>query len=199
MYIETSSNNQGNKVFVSSERIDIIQITIITFCHNRFSTSDVTLRAMGRFRIQLLLEENTWSTQYNIPKNDQYGNSSTDWTLVHLNFTIENYGNKLTYDQIDTPHSNMCFSNMSIPRSVYKEDKIFYFKDLFESIPDYRKVLLVFLIKNNADFLNERGFLKNDIDSSNKEFKNTLLQQYEEYLDYIKKEEDSISERNLNK
>ena len=39
----------------------------------------------------------------------------------------------------------------------------FYFKDLFESIPDYSKfVLLVFLIKNQNDLLTERGFLKNN-------------------------------------
>ena len=60
---------------------------------------------MGRFRIQLLLEDNTWSTRYNISKNDQYSDTSTEWTLVSLNFTEQNYGNKLIYDQIDTPHS----------------------------------------------------------------------------------------------
>ena len=31
-------------------------------------------------------------------------------------------------------------------------DNIYYFKDLVESIPDYRKsVVLLFLIKNNVD------------------------------------------------
>ena len=39
-----------------------------------------------------------------------------------------------------------------------------YFTDLFESIPDYKKpVLLMFLIKNDVNFLNECGFLKGDI------------------------------------
>ena len=34
-----------------------------------------------------------------------------------------------------------------------------YFKDLFNSIPDYRKIyLLMFLIKNDVNFLNECGF-----------------------------------------
>ena len=61
---------------------------------------------MGRFRIELLLEDNTWSTRYNIPKNDRYSDTSTDWTLVILNFTIENYGIRLVYDQIDTPHAD---------------------------------------------------------------------------------------------
>ena len=37
-----------------------------------------------------------------------------------------------------------------------------FFKDFFESITDYRKiVLLLFLIKNDSDLLNECGFLKN--------------------------------------
>ena len=120
MYIETSSNNHGNKVFVSFERTDIIQISNITFYYNRFSilTND-SKKSMGRFRIQLLLEDNTWSTRYNIPKNDRYSDSSTQWTLVNLNFTIENYGIRLIYDQIDTPHADMCFSNITITHSVY--------------------------------------------------------------------------------
>ena len=120
MYIETSSNNHGNNVFVSFERTDIIQITNITFYSNRFSilTND-SLKSMGRFRIQLLLEDNTWSTRYNIPKNDRYSDTSTDWTLINLNFTVENYGIKLIYDQIDTPHADMCFSNITITHSVY--------------------------------------------------------------------------------
>ena len=32
---------------------------------------------MGCFRIQLLLDDNTWSTRYNIPENDQYIDSPT--------------------------------------------------------------------------------------------------------------------------
>ena len=72
MYIKTSSNIQGNIVFVSWERTDVIQITNITLFCNRFSilTND-SLKSMGRFRIQLLIEDNTWSTRYNIAKNDQ--------------------------------------------------------------------------------------------------------------------------------
>ena len=83
MYYDTSSNNDGHeKVFVSWERTDIIQITNITFYYNRFSilTND-SLKSIGRFRIQLLLEVNTWCTQYTKPKNSQYSNSSIDWTF----------------------------------------------------------------------------------------------------------------------
>ena len=121
MYIETSSNNHGHeRVFVSWERTDIIQITNITFYYNRFSilTND-SLKSMGRFRIQLLSEDNTWSTRYNIPKNDRYIDLSTDWTLVSLNFNVENYGIKLIYDEMDTAHADMCFSNITITHSVY--------------------------------------------------------------------------------
>ena len=74
---------------------------------------------MGRFRVQLLLKDNIWTTQYTINKNDQYSNNSTDWTLLNLNITIENYGIKLIYDQIDIAHADMCFSDISITHSVY--------------------------------------------------------------------------------
>ena len=120
MYIETSSNNHGPNVFVSWERTDIIQIINITFYYNRFSIlPNDSLNSMGRFRIQLLLEDNTWSTQYTIAIITQYGDNSTDWTLLNLNFTVEIYGIRLYYDQIDTAHADMCFSNISITHSVY--------------------------------------------------------------------------------
>ena len=120
MYIETSSNNHGNNVFVSWERIDIIQITNITFSYKRFSIlTDDSKKSMGRFRIQLLLEDNTWNTQYTIPKTTQYSDNSTDWTLLNLDFSIKNYGIRLYYDQIDTAHADMCFSNITLTLSVY--------------------------------------------------------------------------------
>ena len=74
---------------------------------------------MGRFRIQLFLGDNIWSTQYTSPKNNQYSNSSTEWKVLYLDFTVENYGIKLIYDQIDTPHADMCFSIITITHSVY--------------------------------------------------------------------------------
>ena len=108
------------KCFLSFERTDIIQIKNITFYYNSFSilTND-SLKSMGRFRIQLLLEDNTWSTQYTIAKNTQYSDKSTDWTFINLDFTVENYGKKLIYDQMDTAHSDMCFSKITITLSVY--------------------------------------------------------------------------------
>ena len=74
---------------------------------------------MGCFKIQLLLEDNTWSTRYNTPKNDRYSDTSTQWTKLSLNFSEENYGNKLIYDEIDTPHADMCFSGITITHCVY--------------------------------------------------------------------------------
>ena len=74
---------------------------------------------MGRFRIQLLLEDNTWSTQNTIAKNTQYSDNSTNWALLNLDYTVKKYGIKLIYDQIDKPHADMCFSNITITLSVY--------------------------------------------------------------------------------
>ena len=62
-----------------------------------------------------------------------------------------------------------------------------YFKDLFESICEYRKiVLIIFLIQNDDNSLKEIGFSKNDINRLNLECKNILLDQFEEYLSYKK-------------
>ena len=91
MYIETSGyNSNGVNIFFSWERTDIIRISNITFYYNRFSSSDANLRAIGRLQIQLLLQDNTWSTKYTTPKNDRFSDSSTEWTLINLDFTIEN-------------------------------------------------------------------------------------------------------------
>ena len=78
MHIETSSIIHGNTVFISFERTDIIQIKNITSYYNRFSIlSNDSLKSMGRFRIPMLLADNSWSTRYNKPKNGRYSNSST--------------------------------------------------------------------------------------------------------------------------
>ena len=106
MYIETSGSNSGDNVFVSFERTDIIQITNITFYYNRYTAHNPS---MGRFKVQLLLDDNTWNTQYTIDKNTQYSSSPTEWTLLNLDFTEENYGIKLVYDEIDTAHADMFF------------------------------------------------------------------------------------------
>ena len=60
MYIETSSGNHGNGVFVSFERTDTVHITYIAFYYNRFSSlnKDI-LKSKGWLRIQLLLADKT--------------------------------------------------------------------------------------------------------------------------------------------
>ena len=196
MYIETSSNNHGSEnIFVSWERTDIIQITNITFYYNRFSilTHD-PLKSMSRFRIQFLLENNTWSTQYTIPKNDQYSDNSTDWTLLNLDVTVENYGTKIIYDQIDTALADMCFSNITITFLYIKKENSIYFGDTFESKLDYRKILLIiFLIKNDPDLLLEIGFSERDITRLKLEFRKTLIEEHENYLDFIKMKKSLLS------
>ena len=121
MYIETSSNNHGLNIFVSWERADIIQITNITFYYNRFSIlTDDNLKYMGRFRIQLFLENNICSTQYTIARNTQYSDNPNDWTFFYLDFTVENCGIKLILDQIDTARSDMRFLKITITHSVHR-------------------------------------------------------------------------------
>ena len=74
-----------------------------------------------------------------------------------------------------------------------------YFKDIFESIHDYRKiVLLIFLIQNDKNLLKEIGFSKKGINLLNLEFKNIILEEFEKYLSYIKNEEESVLEKFLN-
>ena len=74
-----------------------------------------------------------------------------------------------------------------------------YFKDIIESIHDYKKiVLLIFLIQNDKNLLHEVGFSQRDINRLSIEFKNILLEEFEEYLAYIKNEEESVLEKFLN-
>ena len=121
MFIESSSNNHGNITYVTFERTDIIQITNITFCYNRFSILiNDSLKRMGRFRIQLLLEDNTWIDQNTMAENSVYKISSTEWTVLILDFTVENFGIKLVYDRIQSAHADMCFSNITINHSYIK-------------------------------------------------------------------------------
>ena len=46
-----------------------------------------------------------------------------------------------------------------------------YFKDIFESIHDYKKIILIiFLIQNDKNLLKEIGFSKTDINRLSIEF-----------------------------
>ena len=74
---------------------------------------------MGRFGIHLLLEDNTWITKCHMSRNSTYSSSFTEWSLLNLDITESNYGIRLFYDEIDTPHANLCFKNITITHSVY--------------------------------------------------------------------------------
>ena len=54
-----------------------------------------------------------------MPNIDQYSDSSTQWILICLSFTVEKFGIKIIYDQIDTPHAEMCFRETLITHFVY--------------------------------------------------------------------------------
>ena len=85
--IGTSSNSSGNEnLFVGFERTDIVQINKITFCYNRFSTpNSSTAACMARLGIQLLID-GKWQTRYTIGKLSGHSSSSTEWTLLNLDF-----------------------------------------------------------------------------------------------------------------
>ena len=73
---------------------------------------------MGRFRNEVLSEDITWNTRYNITENDRYSELSTSWTLVSLYFNKRNYGIILNYDEIDAAHRDMWLSDFTIKHSV---------------------------------------------------------------------------------
>ena len=69
---------------------------------------------------------------------------------------------------------------------VLRVNEWFFLKHCFESIPDYRKVvIIVFLIKGDVDNLHECGVFKNDIVHLQTEFNEISKEQHEKYLDYI--------------
>ena len=118
MYIESSGNN-NSEAYVKLIRTDIIQITNISFYYNRYSSSDENLRAMGRLSISILLDDDTWTNKYVIQDNSQYSNTSSEWTLLSLDITEENYGIQIIYDRIRSPLADMFFSDITITHSVY--------------------------------------------------------------------------------
>ena len=60
-------------------------------------------------------------------------------------------------------------------------------------------VILIVLFQNNKNLLLGVGFSEHDINRLNLEFENILIQQFEEYLDFVKNGEESIIEMFLNK
>ena len=119
MFLESSGNNNGDNTYVRLIRTDITQITNISFYYNRFSISDENLRAMPRFRIQILLENGNWENKFTIEKRSQFSNSSTEWTHLSLDFTQENNGIRLIFDRISSAHADMSLSNISITHTLF--------------------------------------------------------------------------------
>ena len=75
-----------------------------------------------------------------------------------------------------------------------------FFYDTFEPIPDYKKiVLLLFFFQNDRKLLHEIGFSEHDIDRLNLEFKKNFIKHHEEYLEYVKNEEEPVIGRLLKK
>ena len=119
MYLESSGSNNGDNTYVILNRTDIIQITNISFYYNRFSISDKNLRAMPRFRIEILLENVNWENKFTIEKISQFSNSSTEWSYLNLDFTRKNYGIRFLFDRISSPHADMSISNISITHTLF--------------------------------------------------------------------------------
>ena len=79
-------------------------------------------------------------------------------------------------------------------------DHVKFFKDLSESICYYRKIVnLMFLIEIDINVLQECGYIEIDIIRLSLEFIFLLMEENEEYLDYIKNEEEADIGRTLGK
>ena len=75
----------GRVFFVVGKEQIYIHISNITFYYNRFSTSNESLRNMGRFRIQIL-KNNNWETiLYNCTKRRIY-RIATEWEFIKFGY-----------------------------------------------------------------------------------------------------------------
>ena len=73
-----------------------------------------------------------------------------------------------------------------------------FFKDMFVSIQDFSKILLImFFFKNEGDLLHESVYLKKDNNRLRLQNKKVSMEQNDDYLDYIKNQEKSIIEEIL--
>ena len=97
--LKSSGSNSGEGVFCSWERTDLHNISNVTFYYNRFSTSNESLRNRGRFRIEIL-KNNNWETIFTTAQNEGFTESATEWELINLDNTEKNYGIKMIIDEI---------------------------------------------------------------------------------------------------
>ena len=79
-------------------------------------------------------------------------------------------------------------------------DDINYFKDLLESIHDYRKIILLcFITKQDFNILKELGMSENFINKLYNQFKKISEKELDNYNSHIKSLEESVIEKILNK
>ena len=72
-------------------------------------------------------------------------------------------------------------------------DNVNYFWHWFESIEDYKKIVfLIIILQIDKDLLLAVGFSERDLNHFWREFKNILIKQNEEYLNYIKNQGECI-------
>ena len=75
-----------------------------------------------------------------------------------------------------------------------------FFKDMFESIPEYREIVSIkYISKKDENLLREISFSELEINCFYLEFKFLLIEQHEKYMGYDKSEEESVIEKFLNK
>ena len=76
---------------------------------------------MGKLEIHLL-RNGVWETEYTTNKDTNFGTLSTDWTFFNMNILSQpNFGIKLVYSGINTPHADMCFSDIIITHRNFLE------------------------------------------------------------------------------
>ena len=77
-------------------------------------------------------------------------------------------------------------------------EDINYFKDILESIPNYRKIILLcFIIKRDDIILREFGLSDNFIKKLYDDCKQIMISDMDQYFSHIKNLEESIIEKIL--
>ena len=77
-------------------------------------------------------------------------------------------------------------------------EDINYFKDMFESIPNYRKIILLcFIIKRDDVILREFGLSDDFIEKLYNGCKQIMISDMDQYFSHIKNLEESIIEKIL--
>ena len=77
-------------------------------------------------------------------------------------------------------------------------NRVTYNEDLFESIPDYTETILSMISTGKCWFFRRVWFLKKVLIVRVWNFQKIIFEQIDDYLDYIKDQEEYILERILN-